>query len=833
MNFHMLKPFSIALAGTLVITSLFAQNNPELKLNDREYFEMPGLNVMAFQDIYPEGHQGGISIIQNGVRIATNGNILLEPVPGQWQPVAKMTKRVVDKQNNEIRVSLVFPDSARNRKGFNPISYPDLYFNYTIKVKSEGSSVRITVDLDRALPKEWIGKVGFTMELYPADLFGKTWILDQQSGIFPRQSNGPVQKDDQGEVQPVPYAIGKRLTIAPENDAQRMAFESKKTDIQLLDGRIKYNNGWFIVRSLVPAGATVKAIDWLISPNAIAGWKYKPVIHVSQVGYHPNQQKIAVLELDASDTISANATLVRISENDNTEESFSSLPKYWGKFLRYNYYQFDFTAFDHEGMYYIRYNNSRTEPFRISREVYQRHVWQPVLEYFLPIQMCHMRVNENYRVWHGVCHLDDALMAPVDINHFDGYLQGPKTLCKYKPQEPVPGLNAGGWHDAGDDDLRIESQAGEVFILSLIYESFHIGSDNTTIDQENKLVEIHRPDGKPDILQQVEHGMINILGAYRNMGRLYRGIICPTLDQYVLMGDVSNQTDNLVYDPKLKSNEHNASSSGKNDDRWVFTEDNPRREYEAIADIAAAARVLKGYNNPLSDECLSTSEKLWNVPREMKRGVLINKIHAAIELFLTTGKDEYKQFIISYEDSVKSHISELGWLIGRVLPKLNDVRFSKSIGESVATYAVLIKKQQQQNPFGVPYRPYIWGAGWSIQKFGVDQYFLHTGFPEQFDKEYMLNALNFVMGCHPGENTSSFASGVGARSQTIAYGYNRADWSYIPGGVVSGTALIRPDFPELKEFPYLWQQTEYVMGGGSSNYMFLVLAADQLLNKTK
>jgi hypothetical protein len=49
--------------------------------------------------------------------------------------------------------------------------------------------------------------------------------------------------------------------------------------------------------------------------------------------------------------------------------------------------------------------------------------------------------------------------------------------------------------------------------------------------------------------------------------------------------------------------------------------------------------------------------------------------------------------------------------------------------------------------------------------------------------------------------------------------------------VVSGTALIRPDFAELKEFPYLWQQTEYVLGGGESNYLFLVLAADKTLNK--
>ena len=70
---------------------------------------------------------------------------------------------------------------------------------------------------------------------------------------------------------------------------------------------------------------------------------------------------------------------------------------------------------------------------------------------------------------------------------------------------------------------------------------------------------------------------------------------------------------------------------------------------------------------------------------------------------------------------------------------------------------------------------------------------------------------------------------MGAKSATVAYGTTRADWSYVPGGVVSGTAIIRPDFPELLEFPYLWQQTEYVLGGGSSDYMFLVLAAKHLM----
>jgi hypothetical protein len=138
-------------------------------------------------------------------------------------------------------------------------------------------------------------------------------------------------------------------------------------------------------------------------------------------------------------------------------------------------------------------------------------------------------------------------------------------------------------------------------------------------------------------------------------------------------------------------------------------------------------------------------------------------------------------------------------------------------------------RQSAQTPYGVPYRPQVWGAGWAIQRRGYQYYFLHRAYPDIFGPEMVFNALDFILGRHPGSNTQSFASGVGTESATVGYGLNRADWSYIPGGVVSGTALIRPDLPELLVFPFLWQQVEYVMGGGSSHYMFLVLAAQQIL----
>jgi len=792
----------------------------DFKLNDLEYFENGGVNVMAFQDIYPEGHQGGVAVIMHGMRIATNGDLRLDETPGQWQPIPKQKKRVVDKNVNLITVSLTYPDSAINRKGFNPIIYPDLYFNYTVKTRAEGGSIVVTVDLDRPMPEEFIGKVGFNMELFPGILFGKTWILDNKAGIFPRQANGPGMYDKNGNfVAAEPMAYGKQLTVAPEDELLRMTIRSVKNDLQLIDGRYTHNNGWFVIRSLVSPGATKDAVEWIITPNVVSGWMSDPVIHVSQIGYRPVQQKYALIELDKNDQARANAELISITADGKSQSVKSLKPEEWGKFLRYNYLKFDFTSVQKEGIYKIKYGNHESQPFRIADDIFKRDVWQPTLEYFLPVQMCHMRINEKYRVWHDLCHMDDARMAPTDTNHFDGYLQGASTLTKYKSGEHVPGINIGGWHDAGDYDLRVESQSGEVYILVQAYEAFNIKYDETSVDQHSRIVEIHQPDGKPDILQQIEHGALSVVGGYRNLGRLYRGIICPTLRQYVLLGDGAAMTDGLIRSP------------AEADDRWVFTENNPGRELSTVAHMAAASRVLKGFNDTLSTQCLELAEAIFALDRPVSGRATTSKIHAATELFRTTGKQVYKDYILNNEALILKDIRSLAHVIGPVLPLLGNDTFTKSVREAVRTISSDIAKQGAETPFGVPYRPNIWGAGWDVQSFGVRQYFLHKAFPDIFPADYVFNALNFILGVHPGSNTSSFASGVGARSTTVAYGVNRADWSYIPGGVSSGTALIRPDFPELLEWPYLWQQQEYVMGGGATNFMFLVLAADQLLEK--
>lgn len=834
---------------TLFLLSLAAQQlaAQSFELNQQGYFNCEGVDVMAFDDFYPEGHQGGVSLLMNGRRIASNGDIRLEATPGQWQPVPRKLDR---KQTaSSITTTLCFPDSTRHLTGFNPMIYPELQLKYEVMVEADGDDILVTVDLDSPIPSYLIGKAGFNMEFFPGILFGKPWIMDQKTGIFPQQPNSPLLRTEpnlkhtgdyhmadkpkadidnlvgKGVYSPIvaddliaePYAVGKQFTSCPDDPLSRVSIVSlTDAPLKLYDGRMNHNNGWFVLRSEIPAGVTKGAVKWRISPNIQKGWMYKPIVQTSQIGYTTQQPKQVVIELDKRDMGNKQAQLFRVTpEGEQLVKSLET--QEWGNFLRYRYLKADFTDVHEDGLYCVKYGESVSPMFRIAPDVYDRGVWQPVVEYFLPVQMCHMRVNEKYRVWHDACHMDDARMAHA-FNHIDGYDQKP-GISPFAAGDLVPGVNVGGWHDAGDFDLRVESQAGESYILSLAYEAFHPEIDATAIDQENHVCEIHQPDGRNDMLQQIENGALTVVAGYKALGRLYRGIICNSLRQYAMLGDASAMTNGKM---------------GDDDDRWIYTEENPGRELSTAANLAATSRALRGFNDQLSGECLDIAKTLFAITDASNPSVSGSKLQAAAELYLATQEREYLDYIIGQTAMLEKGASRCAWYLARVEQQVRDMKdkkvqkWVKAYKAALQTYAGELAKTVAETPYGVPYRPAIWGAGWDIQNFGFQHYYLVSAYPEIFSADPVYNALNFILGCHPGTNQASFASGVGAQSATVGYGLNRADWSYIPGGVVSGTALIRPDFPELLTFPFLWQQVEYVLGGGSSHYMFLVLAAQQL-----
>src|SRR5208283_6133780 len=109
------------------------------------------------------------------------------------------------------------------------------------------------------------------------------------------------------------------------------------------------------------------------------------------------------------------------------------------------------------------------------------------------------------------------------------------------------------------------SFARTVLPLALAQEEFHPDLDETTIHRAEREVLLHQPDGKQDMLQQIEYGVEGMLASYRISGHIFPGIIESTTRGYTHVGDPVNITDNRIYDPKLKPTEVQGGYSGKSD----------------------------------------------------------------------------------------------------------------------------------------------------------------------------------------------------------------------------------------------------------------------------
>jgi len=818
-----------------------------MKVTDSGYLDAQGFSVILyhsrFHPIFVDQKNTAMEMILHGERIATNGDVRLMPTPEQWDLVAQLKGRDADKVNNRLTAQL---------------SFPDYQMDYVLEVAAEPGGVRVSVNLQQPLPERLIGRAGFNLEFLPSVYMDKAYIVEGgTSGVFPRSPQDPMviapprpgdpkklpyqQEWDEakGYTQPEPFATGKSITLGADDPLHRIHISSDTAPLSLYDGRNRAQNGWFVLRSLIPAGKTEGAIVWHIRPDVIPNWTRTPVIAHSQAGYAPNFPKVAVIELDPRFKAPRTAKVLRLGEDGSYKQVFEgpvSEPTPW---LRYTYAKFDFSSVKDPGLYVIEYAGRRTEVFPIAKDVYSR-TWQSSLDGYLAVEMDHVSVREGYRLWHGVSHLDDARQAPPNITHFDGYRMGENIDSPFKPGEHIPGLNVGGWYDAGDFDIRASSQYAVIEDLALAYREFGLKWDNLTVDEDARSVEMHRPDGIPDAVQQVKHGILQVLAQIEAIGHPIPGIIEPTLRQYTHLGDGASKTDGRIYSEKLGPNEVSGDFSGKPDDRWAFTTKMAGLQYGAAAALAAASQALKGWDDPLARRCLDTAIKLWDEEHAnptASRSQSFNTTggmasaaewRAAIELLLATnGGEAYKQRIAEMFPTISKRFRFGGWTAVHALPYM-DANFKAQLEEAVKTYVAELDKQLAQTPFGVPPSMGSWGGSTAVSDLGVQMYFLHKAFPEIVGTDYTLRAANYILGTHPVSSTS-YVSSVGTVSKLKAYGNNRADNTFIPGGVIPGYIVIKPDFPEcIDDFGFLWFEDEYVIDA-ASKWILAANAADALV----
>ena len=827
----------LSLVALMLAANTFVSGQ-DLKLNDLEYFETQGVNVVVYNNLFTGGFNdektAGIELIHHGVRTAQGGAVRLSNTPEQWDLVPAIPTRKVDRATNTIESVL---------------RYEDYDFDSRVVVTARGKGIEISVYLDKPVPKALEGSAGFNLEFLPSQYWAKTYLMDGRFNRFPRyvvgntitkpnseklkQFKGYVTSDDKGTgrfIDPLPLETGRTILMAPDEPERLIKITSQDADLMLFDGRMLAQNGWFVVRSLLPAGKTGKVLTWTIEPNAIKGWTREPNIGFSQVGYLPSQQKVSVIELDKKDKPLAKAAIYKIGNDGKATEVFSGNIVPWGDYYKYHYVKFDFSSVNTPGIYYIQYGDYKTNNFLIENNVYDK-ITDATSDIWIPIHMNHMFVNEGYRVWHGEPFKEGYLQAPPNTDHFDMHRQGPTTDTKYKAMELIPGLNTGGFFDAGDFDIETGANIGVVQNFVQTWEYYKPLRDQTFVDQKQRYVDLHRPDGTPDVLQFIEHGTMNLVAQAEIIGHMAQTLSNSVLDNYHHLGDAVSITDGLPYNPNLGPHEvaPDGRSSGVKDDMWAFTSRNAGLDLRAATMFAATSRALKGYNDDLSARALQQSKRLLKEATEILDNQPQNNrgfgggadISTNLQLYISTGEQQYA---VKYQEllwpALERNVSFVILTALHGIPHM-DAAFKEKLRPYVVKYKEYIDGLEKENPYGVPIGLRNWAGSGDVVSFGTTICFANTHFPDIIDASHAFKTTNWLFGCHPYHNYSLVATVGATRPKAVFYGNNRADFSFIPGNVAPGILFRQPDhFENYDDWPFLWGQNEGTIGGNTGYLIF-------------
>ena len=829
-----MKRFSL-FAAVLLLAACQSEA-PDLKLNDLGYFERQGVNVLVFSNPFSGGFNdeknSGIEIIHHGVRTVQGGAVRLNVTPEQWDLVPTMTSRVVDTLAQTIEVGMRF----------------DWYdFDSRVVVEPKGKAVEISVYLDKPVPEVLAGEAGFNLEFLPSQYWNKAYLVDGKPNRFPRyavsdtkvrpnaekvrQFKGYRTYDDRGTgefIEPLPLSEGHEFLLAPD-DPQRMVKVTSESEIRLYDGRMLAQNGWYVLRTVLPAGQTGKVVTWTVEPNAVPGWIREPNVGFSQMGYVPDQPKVAVIELDKKDKVQARASVWKVEADGSEREAFSGPVKVWGDFFKYKYAKFDFSPLSEPGVYFLQYGDVRTGNFIIDPSVYDK-ITVATSDVWIPVHMNHMAVHEAYRLWHGEPFKEGYLQAPPSTDHFDLHGQGPTTDTRFKALELIPGLNVGGYFDAGDFDIETGSNISVVMNLITLWERFRSERDETFVSEEQRYVELHRPDGVPDILQYIEHGVLNLVAQAEQIGHMAQTLSNSVLDNYHHLGDAAGITDGLHYDPRLKPYQKSADgkSSGTPDDMWAFTSRNPGLDLQAATMFAAASRVLADRNPNLAGRALKQSIRLQEEALKLqaadttrRRRPNQSNFSTALQLYVSTKEPKYlEQFTAGVWPALERMPNNAISAALDAIPYM-DNEYKEKLRPYVEKYRDYILSLEEQNPYGVPIGLGNWAGGGQVTGFGTTVCNAHRHFPDIVGKEHIYKAPAWLFGCHPYHNYSWVAAVGAARPKQVFYGDNRADFSFIPGNMAPGLLFRQPDhFENYDDWPFLWGQNEGTIAGNVGYLIF-------------
>ncbi len=431
------------------------------------------------------------------------------------------------------------------------------------------------------------------------------------------------------------------------------------------------------------------------------------LVSVNQVGYFVTGKKIALVASEAAEPITW------VLKNASGEEVLNGLTTYHGLDANSgdNLYEIDFSVFTVAGEgYTIEAAGLKSVLFNISDEIYTR-LKHDALAYFY-LNRTGIAIEEKYasKDWaRPAGHVTDANVTCYKGKDADG---NDWPGCDYT-------LNAaGGWYDAGDFGKYVVNGGITVWTLLNLYEQgwqdFPDGSQSIP-EQGN---------GISDLLDEARWEMEFLLSMQVPQGQPQAGMAHHKLHDESWAGMP-------VVPPTEVDNDNAHAIAGQG--RYLFPP-STAATLNLAATAAQCARIWKDLDQPFADRCLAAAEIAWQAALENPgifagntpgagggnyddKNVSDEFYWAASELFITTAKDEYKDYLLNSKEFAAvdafdwGHVAPLGTISLLTQETSLSTEHQAALEQAVIAYADELIKVQERDGYKVLIdEDYPWGS---------------------------------------------------------------------------------------------------------------------------
>jgi len=687
-------------------------------------------------------------------------------------------------------------DQKRTERGDGTIRFsgklPGRDVTFEERVSAVGSQVKIELLRTGEWPADG-GWCSFALRLPMSRYGGATYRADGKTAVWP-------------EEKPTDFTLGsgiRKLECKVGDSLLGLTLESS-LGMSLEDDR-RWGGASYAIGMGFPAGNPSKIELAITVPDATRAGP-GPHLRYSPIGYPASGLKYAVLEWPKGKPRPSDA--VRLERADGTV----ALDGRFGETINYAFMQDSFAVFDFSqvrtpGDYRVVWSGGK-QAVTIRTSVFVDGLWEPALDSYIPWQMCHATVDFGGRLPAlPKCHMDDGIRVPAHSPGIDGYQSYDCEGTPYAAGQAIP-LTKGGWHDAGDYDLNVHAQGFTVWTLALAYEEFGIERDVATLDAEKQVFRAGRPDGVPDIVQQVEWGADWLLSVQQADGRVYVGVI-----------DQPERYGNAVLPEKATD-----GIPGTGDERQVYVDYHPELQLIEAISLAASSRVLAKARSELSRKCLEAAKRAFVYfqthpdvyrdscyfsadPRNKGRDGMVAA--AAIELYLTTHDEQYLRVVDGLSKAIGDMV--IGWpspsatgaesfwysvpFLARLYPHLQDGELKRQIAQACQRAAEMQIGIASPRPWPI--------HDWDLGNFGntsqqlsrvFDAYWLSRVVPDPSLIDDALRGMWWIFGPHPLSDIV-YVCDVGYAGPKYLYsGRVEGIWgtkpASIPGALVPGPTVL-------------------------------------------